>query len=340
MAFSQTSTATTTTKLETIDVSVSFKTWPYAHHLSLRKEPIVPSFPNIFDILDDLGDELEYTTEELDRYFDMSHLYDASVDDDDDDDHEEILTDGSDSDTDEQVLSQKLSQLSTQDSSDYESSTTTTTTAGNKRRATTTSESMIASKRSKRDPVPDYLSSDNATFQRAMKTRTGATNIDALRPLAIFTHHLAALRIQKQISMAYLQSGTGQWSDGEFDVEPIDRRVWPSQVISVLSAQRSIIVVNGEIISDEQHLACEQLVRQLLHDLNEQLLYYQRLLDEFDDVTPTLRQAINDFVEQFGIAPLRMKRDLKIALLDYGYRAEIIDRQYRQERPNDYQVAR
>jgi hypothetical protein len=297
-----------------------------------------------------VGDELEYSSEELDRYFDMSHLHGA----DDDDDEEEILTDGSESDhddddddeSDEQVLSQTLSQLSTQDETDYESSTTTTTTTttGNKRRSTTTAESMITSKKSKhgsetfeRDPVPTYLSTDNETFRRALKKMIGTTkaiSIDALRQVALCIHHIGALQIQKQISLVYLQSGTGEWSEPEFDLVPIDRRVWPSQVTSALAAR-------VEMTDDEAHLACEQLVQQRLRDFDESLGHYQRQLDELMQEHPdALRQAIDGYVDEHGMALLRMKRDLKIALLEYAYHAEIVDRKYRQANPNAYQVGR
>lgn len=287
------------------------------------------SFPHIFDIVDDLGDELEYSSEELDRFFHGVATFD-DVDDEDDENEDE----GEDDDDDEQVLSQKLSQLSTHDMTEYESST-----AGGKRRLTTTADSLIMSKKSKRlerlerDPAPAYLSTDNDSFRRAMKTTIG---IDQLRQVAICIHHIGALQIQKQVSLAYLQSGTGEWSEHELDLLPIDRRVWPSQVTSALSVACS---------SDERQLACEQLVQQRLRDMNENILHYQRhrdeTIDEYPNVfTPAVRQSIDGFVEQYGMAPLRMKRDLKIALLKYAYQAEIIDRHYRQADPNAYQVDR
>ena len=286
-----------------------------------------------------VGDELEYSSEELDRYFDMSHLCGA------DDDGEEMLTDGSENDhddeeSDEQVLSQKLSQLSTQDETEYESSSKT----GNKRRPTTTAESMITSKKSKhgtdaceRDPVPAYLSADNETCLRAMKKMIGTTkaiSIGELRQVALCIHHIGALQIQKQISLVYVQSGTGEWSEPVFDLEPIDRRVWPSQVTSDLAAR-------AEMTREEAHLACEQLVQQRLRDFDESIGHYQRQLDDIMHEHPeALQQAIDGYVEEHGMAPLRMKRDLKIALLEYAYHAEIVDRKYRQANPNAYQVAR
>ena len=277
----------------------------------------------------------------------MTHLCSTDVDD------EELLIDDGHSDDDdeddvegdegEQVLSQKLSQLSTNDECEYESSSA----ADNKRRSTTTCDAPFPSKKAKHDdddehdPVPAYLSSVNhAAFERAMHTSIGAISMDELQQVAICTHHIAALQIHKQITMVYLQSGTGQLSELDFGCNAVDRRVWPTQVTSTLAAQRS--VTSSESVTmdrDEEHHACETLVYQRLEKMDEKIRAYQRKR-ELVNVSGAVQQSIDDYVERFGIAPLRMKRDLKIALLEYAYCAEIIDRTYTLEHPTPYQVRR
>ena len=307
---------------------------------------------HIIDIIDDPDDELEYTHEELARYFDMTHLYSTDVDDEElliDDDDEDDLSDVGDGDDGEQVLSQKLSQLSTNDDNEYESSCV----ADKKRRSTTTTTcdaEFLPSKRAKhgdeldtdfteQDLVPAYLSSVNrAAFERAMPKSIDAIRMDELQQVAIYTHHIAALQIHKQITMVYLQSGTGQLGELEFACTAVDRRVWPTQVTSTLVALRSPTSTGSVTMQhDEEHHACEMLVHQRLQEMDEKIRAYERKR-QIVNVTPAVQQSIDDYVERFGIAPLRMKRDLKIALLEYDYRAEIIDRQYQLEHPNTYQV--
>jgi hypothetical protein len=306
----------------------------------------------MFDIVDDPDDELEYAHEELARYFDMTHLYSMDVDDEellleDDDDN----SDGGDGDDGEQVLSQKLTQLSTNDDNEYESSCVT----DKKRRSTTTTTTtcdaeFLPSKKAKHDGehdtdcteqdlVPAYLSSVNrAAFERAMHSSIGVISVDELQQVAICTHHIAALQIHRQITMVYLQSGTGQWSELEFGCTAVDRRVWPTQVMSTLAARRSIMSSDNVTTDrDEEHHACETLVYQRLQEMDEKIRAYERKR-QIVNVTPAVQQSIDNYVERFGIAPLRMKRDLKIALLEYEYRAEIIDREYQLEHPNTYQV--
>ena len=312
---------------------------------------------HIFDIIDDADDELEYTHEELARYFDMTHLYSTDVDDeellidDDDDDDADDLRDDGDGDNGEQVLSQKLSQLSTNDDNEYESSCV----ADKKRRSTTTTTTtcdaeFLPSKKSKyddehdidsteQDLVPAYLSSVNrAAFKRAMPKSIDAIRMDELQQVAIYTHHIAALQIHKQITMVYRKSGTGQLSELEFACTAVDRRVWPTQVTSTLVALRSPTSTGSVTMHhDEEQHACETLVHQRLQEIDEKIRAYERKR-QIVNVTPAVQQSIDDYVERFGVAPLRMKRDLKIALLEYDYRAEIIDRQYQLEHPNTYQV--
>ena len=51
-----------------------------------------------------------------------------------------------------------------------------------------------------------------------------------------------------------------------------------------------------------------------------------------------MEEIIRHYVQQHAIIPLKMKRDLTIALLGHDYDAEILQRQYRHAKPNAYQV--
>jgi hypothetical protein len=51
-----------------------------------------------------------------------------------------------------------------------------------------------------------------------------------------------------------------------------------------------------------------------------------------------MEDMIRKYVQQYGIQPLKLQRDHKIALLKHDYDAEIIERKFLQENPNEYQV--
>ena len=54
--------------------------------------------------------------------------------------------------------------------------------------------------------------------------------------------------------------------------------------------------------------------------------------------TSVMEKMIDKYVHQMVIRPLILKRDLKIALIKSDYDAEMIERKFLQENPNEYQV--
>ena len=51
-----------------------------------------------------------------------------------------------------------------------------------------------------------------------------------------------------------------------------------------------------------------------------------------------MEEFIENYVEFFGIRPLKLKRDLKIALIKHDYDSEILKRKHIHEKPNEYQL--
>ena len=111
-----------------------------------------------------------------------------------------------------------------------------------------------------------------------MHTSIGAISMDQLHQVAIYTHHIAALQIHKQITMVYLRSGTGQLSELEFDsCTTVDRRVWPTQVTSTLTDRHSATSSDSVAMDrDDEHHACETLVHQRLQQMDEKIRAYER----------------------------------------------------------------
>ena len=258
----------------------------------------------------------------------------------------------------EEVLSQKLSQLSTKSGEENEEMSPVT----NKRRRSgelsspsviTKKMKMTDNKDTQHDRIPAYLLPTNKSFNfimsNVMHTATSMT-LDDLRQVAILIHQIAELRIDKQIKTTYLQSGTGTLTDSEPELTKLDRRVWPTQVKSKMLEQYKKDNMNRTTTStvkmteEDEHRHCEEFVQQSIREMNEKMVQYQQQLDEkksqLVDMTSTMEEAIKAYVDQYGIRPLKMKRDLKIKLIKYDCDAEIIERKYLQENPNEYQVNR
>jgi hypothetical protein len=179
-------------------------------------------------------------------------------------------------------------------------------------------------------------------IQKVIHTAS-SISINDIQQVAILKHNIADLDIQKQISTIYLRSGTGKLREPEVELIAVDRRVWPIQVKSAVSAQPSNMSrTTMEMNEEDQHHAYEELVHCRLQEMNEKIEQYQIQLNEMKsgliDFTSTMEEVIDTYIQQYGIKPLQMKRDHKIALLEYDYDAEILQRKYLQENPNEYQV--
>ena len=292
---------------------------------------------DLFDITDDDQDELKYTMKELNRYFEEGHLQSMM--------EEEDLIDEDSSDVqmeeEEEVLSQHFSQLSTNnDEMEEEPSVNMKKRPlGNVSHpdSTVVKKVKLTEDHDMDEPecLPAYLRPTNGAFRRLVEKVTEAASsidVESLRRIAILKHQIAALQINKQISLVYLRSGKGELREPEPEITPVDRRVWPTQVKSAMSLTRE----------EDEHVAYEHLVHQRVRQTDEQIQRYQRQVNEAKQsvfgLTASMDEAMDAFVEEHGIRPLRMKRDLKIALLEHEFDAEILERRYAQENPNDYQV--
>ena len=93
---------------------------------------------------------------------------------------------------------------------------------------------------------------------------------------------------------------------------------------------------------EEEHRAYEHLMQERFQELTQQMDQYQQQLiekkNQFVDFTLTMSNMIQNYVHQYGIYPIKLQRDLKIALLKYDYDAEIMERQFLQAKPTEYHV--
>ncbi|CAF4250877.1 unnamed protein product [Rotaria magnacalcarata] len=131
--------------------------------------------------------------------------------------------------------------------------------------------------------IPKYLLLTNPLFicmiQNFIDTTSSSPEIAELQKFAVYMHHIKMLQLKKQISLTYLLSGTCQLGSSEFELVPVDRRVWPIQVKNVLIEQQKNLssITTMEINHDQDdHATCETLVRQRLKETDEKIDYYQK----------------------------------------------------------------
>ncbi|CAF3104674.1 unnamed protein product [Rotaria sp. Silwood2] len=332
-------------------------------------------FNDMFDIIDDTNDGLQFSTDVLNQFFQTGQLksmiyqeeiseYDILNDSDYVEATEEEEQEQEPEQDDETILSQKLSQLSTTNQHEINSSVT----IDKKRRLTNASSSSVIPKKmkmsdndadedddindndTKQDQIPNYLSMNNKSFVRIIKNtlkNVQTINMNDIQQLALIMHQAGALHLNKEITTIYLQSVTGTLTEPEGDLTKIDRRVWPMQVQSLMLTKRKLLPTTTadtttETSQDDQQADCEKLLHERLEEMNHQIEYYQRQLIETKNslvgFTSTMNEAIQFYVQEYGIKPLEMKHQLKKAIIIHNYESEILERKYLQENPNEYQL--
>ncbi|CAF1148565.1 unnamed protein product [Rotaria sordida] len=127
----------------------------------------------------------------------------------------------------------------------------------------------------------------------------------------------------------------------EYDLIEVHRRVWLMQVQSLMLTKKAKSTTTTETNQDDQQATCEKLLRErseemnLEIDLSERELIQKNSLVEF---TSIMDEAIQIYVQEYGIKPLEMTRQLKKAIVMYNYQSEMLERKYLQETPNQYQI--
>ncbi|CAF4071230.1 unnamed protein product [Rotaria sordida] len=260
---------------------------------------------------------------------------------------------------DETILSQKLSQLSTTDQHEINS----LITSDKKRRLNFTASPNISSKKMKmtnndtdeddnindnytiRDQIPKYLSMNNKAFVPMMKNimkNVQSISMNDIQKLALLMHQVAALRLKREIITIYLQSVTGTLMEPECDLIEADRRVWSMQVQSLMLQKKAKSKTTTEANQNNQQAACEDRLHERLEEINleidlseGELIQKKNSLLEF---TSIMNEAIQIYVQEYGIKPLEMKHQLKKAIVMYNYQIEILERKYLHEQPNQYQL--
>ena len=211
---------------------------------------------------------------------------------------------------------------------------------------------MVDDNDTEQDQIPTYLLKTNKLFvdmtQKIMKPMSSTITLNDIQQVALIMHQMGALRIEKQITVVNLQSVTGELKEPNYDFMGVDRRVWPIQVKSLMlthdksSTTTLTNVTTTEINNENVQTTCENTIHRHLEEMNKQTEQFQKELDEkknsFIGFTSAMQDAIQIYVQHYGIKPLKMKRDFKIAMIKYDYDLEILARKYLQEKPNEYQV--
>ncbi|CAF5013944.1 unnamed protein product, partial [Rotaria sp. Silwood1] len=223
--------------------------------------------------------------------------------------------------TEEQILSQKMAQLSTN--------------------ATDEQEFIIKSIQNALNKIPIYLAKQNASFQQLLNQAISTIRIEALnshrdelRDIAILLYKIMLLQIYHRLWTTHLKSGMGQLindSEKQF-IYPTNLQIWSKEIKAILqSIQKN---------KTNENKMCLNFVRQYISELDHQLkqnqMEWNRKANNFNGYTFIVEKLMEKYIEQ-NLCSLHMEIEHQIELVHYDYHIQALKQAYDRHHPNEYQ---
>ena len=223
--------------------------------------------------------------------------------------------------SDEQNLSQKLSQLSTSHS---KPSTIPINVIGNEK----------DNKEDITKTIPDYLSQGNKSFEQFISNQQISANsnllIEELRTLAVLINEISTLNLQKSLWMTYLKSGTAQLVS-KYQKDLVTKpQFWPPQMIQSMSIDRK----------NEDATSYLNYVTNQLSQYDDKIKNYEIELNQMKGkyLTSNYIKILEAYVQQ-GLTSIRRNIELQMALVQYDYSAHVLELIFLRNHPTDEQVS-
>ncbi|CAF4090289.1 unnamed protein product [Rotaria sordida] len=278
-------------------------------------------FDDQFDILNDdnSNEDLENIMEEYNEDFDFDHLNTFNLNEEEMIIAEDMITtnDYGHQVVHEQILSQKLSQLSTKDKNPNEQQQR--------------DEDYDIARNNKRSL------STPPSLEMVFKKIRGWNEVENEKEE---DHQMIAMiELDKKLWMFYLKLGTGQCATSESSKTKVNRNMWPMAVKKLCSPTPNTVPINKE---QNKQNSYEMAVHQHLEELNEKLeIYFMEYYEKKNDLmnfTDEIEQAIETFVYQHSIVPFEMKLNYEIKILEYNYDDQLLEHEYLLQKPTENQI--
>ena len=155
--------------------------------------------------------------------------------------------------------------------------------------------------------------------------------------MALLKHKIAEGTMEKERWNVYLKLGLGQWETQESrsaTVSTIDRQYWPVEV------KLAAVTISNRSSNDthEQHVI-DQRLETLTTTLEHHRMAYREKQQSLIDFTDDTERAIDAFVQHYGVPLLHAQQKHRIALVEYEYDVELLEREFLRMQPTEYQVS-
>lgn len=250
------------------------------------------------------------------------------------------------------VLSQKLSQLSTEP------------TDGKRQHSPTKSKLESATKKSRPnnpeqlakydEPFPAYLREEHPLLEQLLPS-DGSLSFEDLQALAFFRHRMAIYQQHDRLWSKLIRFGLGQMSaEDREEIEEIpilqhttaDTPIvygpfWQASIERWLLARPSVTVLRerGEQnLQDLYEYAATERLAQARERLGHYQLQYQEMKSNGCQLTKDMEDLIGTMVDECGVRPFRLQIDWQLTELINDFREHLIQKRFSEADLTAYQV--
>lgn len=173
------------------------------------------------------------------------------------------------------------------------------------------------------ETLPDYLQINNELLAELTTVRI------KVKELLLLKHKLVVLHIDEELWCAFEKFGAGQWETVTSKRTAVDRRVWFDDVKKYKPIDVSV---------ENQQKLYEITVQDRVAELKTRIQQYENEFKCKLDTDNELESKIDAFIEQYGMPVLRAEFNYKIALFEYDYDIELLQRALIEQKPTAEQV--
>lgn len=194
---------------------------------------------------------------------------------------------------------------------------------------------------------PDHGEFDS-TCQSMVQNKISDAKMEQLRKFAQVIHQLKCIELDRSLCNKYLQSGTGELVHQDNIKSILSKKItklpilqiWPMEIKERIAKLK---YPTGKNPKDIDYDECLNYVQQMLTKYEKQEIFYQDQIKDIQQklrstiLSPELEKAIIEFVLETGVTLHQIHINRFIAATEYDYRDQLLQLEFNQERPNEYQ---
>jgi hypothetical protein len=213
----------------------------------------------------------------------------------------------------EEVLSQKLIELSTEG---QKRPLTTPTSSQEENRKKRICLSTVVDVKESSNQITSYLETMDEMFNHTMCNNR--IPLDDLRLIMECKHHIEVIQLDLQRWTRYYEVG-------------VQEQIWSLEVKQLCTMRN---------INEKQY---EIYIQQYLNELHKKLEHLQQQFDSYKkdklvQLTDNIEHKIDEFIQNYRLLPYTMKSEYQLTRFEYEYQDQLLERQFLQLQPTDQQV--